>query len=144
MPIKKFFLVQCIIEADVTEWPEFDERRAEDHFRSALHLSGEDKVHRINAYLLARKPDDRDDLTLEEYEDRGLKVEICQDAHTVGTDVPSYFSLVWNPKAKQPIGSIAANHCTTVEAAKEATQIYVDKRLERERKKAARELEKSS
>ncbi len=40
---KKLFLVQFLVEADVSEWPEFDGAKAVDYFLSALKLSGEDK-----------------------------------------------------------------------------------------------------
>ncbi len=61
----KLFLIQLLIEADVEDWPDFDEWKAEEHLRSALRLSGADKIHRIQAYLLARKPEDRGDVTVE-------------------------------------------------------------------------------
>jgi hypothetical protein len=128
----KLFLIQLLIEADVSEWPDFDERKAAEHLRSAIKLSGEDKVHHIQAYLLARKPDDPEDLVIEKYEDRGFEVEICQDADTVGTDVPSYYVAVYNPKVKNPSSSISGNH-PTVEAAKEEARIRVDKRIQRQK-----------
>lgn len=124
MAIKKLFLVQFLIEADVSEWRDFDERQAAEHFREALKLSSEDKVQRLQAYLLARLPDDRGDMTLEDYEDRGFRVEICQDANTVGTDVPTYFAVVWNMQAKTPTGSVAGGHCETVDEAKEAARLH--------------------
>jgi hypothetical protein len=131
MATKKLFLVQFLIEVDVSEWPDFDEGKAVEHFRAALKLSGEDKVRRVQTYLLARMPDDPGDLTVEEYEDRGFDIEICQDANTVGTDVPTYFALVWNPQAKTPAGTVAGSDSRTIEEAKEAARLYVDKRLRR-------------
>jgi hypothetical protein len=129
----KLFLVQFLIEADVTEWPEFDEERAIEHFRP--NLSKEDKIIRSHVYLLARKPDEDSDKTIEKYHDRGFDVEICQDAHTVGTDVPTYFALVFNPQAKTVYGSVIGGGSESIKAAKEAARINVDKRIERQNKK---------
>jgi hypothetical protein len=131
MPQTKLFLVQYLIEADVSEWPDFDEEKAIEHFRPKL--SKEDKLIRAQVYLLARKPDERD-LLVEEYEDRGLDVRIYQNAHTVGTDVPYYYVMVFNPQAKSPTSS-ASDDYPTIEAAKEAARVRVDKRLERQNKK---------
>jgi hypothetical protein len=125
----KLFLVQYLIKADVTEWPDFDERKAAEHFRPKL--SKEDTLLRAEAYLLVRRPDEDGDPLIEEYEDRGLNVCIRQNYETVGTDVPSYFVTVFNPKVKNPSSSVGDDY-PTVEAAKEAAQIRVDKRLERE------------
>lgn len=133
MATTKLFLIQLLIEADVTDWPDFDERKAAEHLRSALKLSGEDKIHHIQAYLLARKPDDPSDVTIEEYEDRGFEVEICQDADTVGTDVPTYFAVVTNPQAKTPYGSVVGDNCKTIEEAKEVARTNVDKRIQRKK-----------
>ena len=133
MTKKKLFLIQLLIEADVSDWPDFDERKAAEHLRSALKLSGEDKIHRVQAYLLARKPDDPGDVTIEQYEDRGFEVEICQDADTVGTDIPTYFAVVTNPQAKTPTGSLVGSDCSTVEEAKEAARINIDKRIQRQK-----------
>jgi hypothetical protein len=130
----KLFLIQLLIEADVEDWPDFDEWKAEEHLRSALKLSGADKIHRIQAYLLARKPEDRGDVTVEQYEDRGFEVEICQNAETVGTDVPTYFTLVSNPKVKTPYGSVVGSECGTIEEAKEAARANIDKRIQRQQK----------
>jgi hypothetical protein len=71
MPTKKLFLVQFLIEADVSEWPDFDEVNASDYFLSALKLSPEDKKLAAQVYLLAKKPNERGDVLVEEYEDRG-------------------------------------------------------------------------
>ncbi len=131
----KLFLVQFLIEADVSEWPDFDEVRAADYFLSALKLSGEDKKHSVQVYLLARKPNDRGDLLIEEYEDRGYEVEISQDASTVGTDIPTYLALVTNTKIKNPTGYVVGDDCATVEEAKEAARINIDKRIEREKRR---------
>ncbi len=125
----KLFLVQYLIEADVSEWPEFDEQKAIEHFRPKL--SKEDKVIRSQVYLLARKPDEEGDLLVEQYDDRGLDVHIYQNAHTVGTDVPSYYVMVFNPKLKSASSSASEDY-PTIEAAKESARIRVDKRLERQ------------
>jgi hypothetical protein len=125
----KLFLVQFLIEADVSEWPDFDEIQAAEHFRSGLNLSSEDKLLRSQIFLLARKPDDLGDLVIEDYEDRGYRVEICQDAETVGTDVPSYFLGVYNLQSKNPSSSITSH--LTLEEAREAARLKVDKNLER-------------
>jgi hypothetical protein len=130
MPQTKLFLVQYIIEADVTKWPEFDEEKAIEHFRP--NLSKEDKIIHSHVFLLARKPDERD-LLVEEYEDRGFNVEIRQSAETVGTDVPIYYLGAFNRQVKNSSSSISEH--PTIEAAKEAAHIRVDKRLERQNKK---------
>jgi hypothetical protein len=129
MPTTKLFLIQLLIEADVTDWPDFDERKAAEHIRSAIKLLGADKIHHIQAYLLARKPDDPSAVTVEESEDRGFEVEVCQNAETVGTGIPKYFAVVTNPQAKTPYGSVGGDECITVEEAKEAARINVDKRI---------------
>jgi hypothetical protein len=131
MAQKKLFFVQFLIEADVSEWPDFDELEAASYFKSILKLSDEDKVHRVQAYLLARKPDERGDLLVERYEDRGLDVHIYQDADTVGTDVPTYYVTVYNPTVKSPSSSVGDSH-PTIEAAKEEARTRVGKRLERQ------------
>lgn len=59
--------------ADVSDWPDFDEVSAADHVRSAMKLSGEDKIHRIQAYRLARKPDNPGDMSIERSRIGGLK-----------------------------------------------------------------------
>ena len=130
MPNKKLFLVQFLIEADVSEWPDFDEMTAADHFLSALKLTNEDRKLGAQVYLLAKSPNERGDLLVEEYEDRGLVVQIFQDAHTVGTDAPTYFSTVWNPQAKGASSSASENR-DTVEEAKEDARLRVDRRLAR-------------
>ncbi len=131
----KLFLVQFLIEADVTNWPEFDEAAASAHFTAALKLSQEDKKVGVQVYLLARKPDDEGDLTVEQYEDRGYDVEICQNAHTVGTDVPAYFAMVGNPQAKTYALSVVGSNCATVEEAKAAARLNVDRRVARQERK---------
>jgi hypothetical protein len=134
MPTKKLFLVQFLIEADVSEWPDFDEATAADHFLSALKLSTEDRKLSSQVYLLARKPEERGDLIVEEYNDRGLDVEIRQHARTVGTDAPVYFVMIFNPQAQSPSSAPGEDHLT-VESAKEEARERVTKRLERERKR---------
>jgi hypothetical protein len=142
MPVKKYFLVQFLVEADTTEYPEFNGLQAREHFRSAFKVPVEDKVIGIQVCLLAQKPDEWGDQLIEAYVDRGLEIEIYQDADTLGTDAPTYGGTAANPRAKQRTISLIANECLTVEAAKEVMRIYVDKRMERECKKAARQLEK--
>ena len=132
----KLFLVQFIIEADVTEWPDFDELQATDYFRSALKLSHVDKTLGVQVYLLARRPEERGDLLIEQYKDRGFDVEIYQNANTVGTDVPTYFALVTNPKTKTPTSSVAGGDHNTVEEAKIAARTNVDKRISRQRRQS--------
>ncbi len=131
----KLFLVQFLIEADVSEWPDFDESKAADYFLSALKLSGEDKKHSIQVYLLTRKPNEGGDLLIEEHEDRGYKVEIRQNADTVGTDIPTYFALVTNMQIKNPAGYFAGSDHATEEEAKEAARANIDKRIEREKRR---------
>jgi hypothetical protein len=137
MPTKKLFLVQFLIEADVSEWPDFDEVNATDYFLSALKLSPEDRKLSAQVYLLARKPNERGDVLVEKYEDRGLMVEIYQNANTVGADIPTYFVMIFNPKAQSP-SSVAGDEHLTVESAKEEARARVDRRLERERKRRQR------
>jgi hypothetical protein len=127
----KLFLVQFLIEADVTEWPDFDERKAVEHFRPKL--SKEDTLLRAEAYLLVRRPDEDGDPLVEKDDDRGLDVHIYQNAQTVGTDVPSYYLMVFNPKVKGASSS-ASDDYPTIEVAKEAARIRVDKRLKRNSK----------
>jgi len=131
----KLFLLQYVIEADVTEWPDFDEQKAIEHFRPKL--SKEDKIIRSQVYLLAKKPDENSDKIIEKYNDRGFDVEIRQDAHTVGTDVPTYFAMVSNPQAKTYAGSLAGNDSESIKEAKEAARVYIDKRLKRTHKPTA-------
>lgn len=135
MPTTKLFLVQFLIEADVSEWPDFDETQAADYFLSALKLSGADKKLGAQVYLLARKPDGRGDFLIEEYEDRGYVVEILQNAHTVGTDVPMYFAMVTNPQSKTPY-SYPTKDCETIRGAKEAARLRVDKRIARKQRQS--------
>jgi hypothetical protein len=125
----KLFLVQYLIEADVTEWADFDERKAAEHFRPKLMK--EDKLLQSHAYLVVRRPDEEGDPLVKEYEDRGLNVCIHQNFDTVGTDVPSYYVMIFNPKVKNPSSSTGDDY-PTIEAAKEAARKRVDKRLERE------------
>jgi hypothetical protein len=129
----KLFLVQYLIEVDVTEWPDFDERKAAEHFRPKL--SKEDILLRAEAYLVVRRPDEEGDPLVEEYEDRGLNVCIHQNFDTVGTDVPSYYVTIFNPKVKNPSSSTGDDY-PTIEAAKEAARIRVDKRLKRNSSKS--------
>lgn len=59
-------------------------------------------------------------------------MEIYRDAYTVGTDVPTYFATVANPTAKNPSGSVVGGDCTTLEEAKDAARLNIDKRLQRQ------------
>lgn len=64
-------------------------------------------------------------------------MEIRQNANTVGTDAPSYYVMIFNPKAQSPSSAAGDDHLT-VESAKEEARVRVDRRLERERKRRQR------
>jgi hypothetical protein len=64
-------------------------------------------------------------------------VEIYQNANTVGTDIPTCFVMIFNPKAQSPSSAPGDEHLT-VESAKEEARARVDRRLERERKRRQR------
>lgn len=131
----KFFLAQFLIEVDVTERPDFDDIQASDYFSSVFQLSGNDKKIEVKVYPLAAKPDSRQDVEIETYEYRGYRIEVCQNAHTVGSDRPTYFGVVFNLQAKHQTGSVLGSEQENIEEVKQMVQEYVDKKIARMEKR---------
>jgi hypothetical protein len=125
----KFFLAQFLIEVDVSDKPDFDESRATVYLQSALHLQVKDKSHDLKVYPLSAKPAPLQDETIEVYKYRDFDIEICQNADTLGTDQPTYFTVVSNPQAKTYSGSLVGGHYGSIEEAKSVGEQHVDKRI---------------
>ena len=76
--MKKFFLARTLIEVDVTNRPDFDERQAADYFSSVFSLYGNDRKLEVTVRELRPKASYSKDVDIEEYEYRGFVITICQ------------------------------------------------------------------
>ena len=129
----KFFLARILVEVDVTNRPDFDERQAADYFSSVFSLSGNDRKREVTVRELRPKASYVTDVEIEEYEYRGFVITICQNADTVGTAVPTYFAVVTKQNAKS--GTVVWDDSQFIEVAKNDAEIYVDKRVSRRKQK---------
>lgn len=100
----KFFLARILVEVDVTNRPDFDERQAAGYFSSVFSLCGNDRKLEVTVRELRPKASYIKDVEIEEYEYRGFVITIHQHADTVGTAVPSYFAVVAKPNTKSGRG----------------------------------------
>ena len=125
----KFFLARILVEVDVTNRPDFDERQAADYFSSVFSLSGNDRKLEVTVRELKPKACCTTDVEIEEYEYRGFVITIHQSADTVGTAVPTYFGVVAKPNSES--GRVMADYSQFIEVAKNDAEIYVDKRVSR-------------
>lgn len=131
--MKKFFLARILVEVDVTNRPDFDERQAADYFSSVFSLYGNDRKLEVTVRELRPKASYVRDVDIEEYEYRGFVITICQNADTVGTAVPTYFAVVAKPNSKS--GTVMWDDSQFIEVAKNDAEIYVDKRVSRSKQK---------
>jgi hypothetical protein len=77
--VKKFFLARTLIEVDVTNRPDFDERQAADYFSSVFSLYGNDRKLEVTVRELRPKASYVRDVDIEEYEYRGFVITICAE-----------------------------------------------------------------
>jgi hypothetical protein len=129
----KFFLARILVAVDVTNRPDFDERQAADYFSSVFSLSGNDTKCEITVRELKHKAGEIRDVEIEDYEYRGFVITVCQNADTVGTAVPTYFSVVAKPGSKS--GRVMWDDSQFIEVAKNDAEVHVDKRLSRRKQK---------
>ena len=127
----KFFLARILVEVDLTNRPDFDERQAADYFSSVFSVCGNDRRLEVTVRELRPKASYIRDVEIEEYEYRGFVITIHQHADTVGTAVPSYFAVVAKPNSKS--GRVMEDYSQFIEVVKNAAEIYVDKRVSRSR-----------
>ena len=129
----KFFLARILVEVDVTNRPDFDERQAADYFSSVFSLSGNDRKLEVTVRELRPKACCITDVEIEEYKYRGFVITICQNADTVGTAVPTYYAVIAKPNSKS--GRVMWDHSQFIEVAKNDAEVYVDKRVSRSKQK---------
>jgi hypothetical protein len=129
----KFFLARILVEVDVTNRPDFDERQAADYFSSVFSLYGNDRKLEVTVRELRPKASYVRDVDIEEYEYRGFVITICQNADTVGTAVPTYYAVVAKSNSKS--GTVMWDDSQFIEVAKNDAEIYVDKRVSRSKQK---------
>ena len=79
---------------------------------------------------LSAKPDSRKDILIEEYEYCGYPINVYQNAHTVGADIPTYFGAVTKLHTKSKHGAIIDNS-ESIEVVKNCAEEYVDKLMSR-------------
>lgn len=127
----RYFLAQVLIEIDVGDRPDFDESQATQYFNSTLKLAPTDRAHDVRVYLLASKPGSRSDVVIEQYEYHDFRIDICQNASTVGSMHPTFFAVVWNLQAKNPTGSLVDSDCESIDELKKQAVEHVDKRKAR-------------
>jgi hypothetical protein len=120
--VKKFFLARILVEVDVTNRPDFDERQAADYFSSMFSLYGNDRELEVTVRELRPKASYVRDVDIEEYEYRGFVITICQNADTVGTAVPTYYAVVAKPNAKS--GRVMWDYSQFIEVAKNDAESY--------------------
>jgi hypothetical protein len=126
--VTKFFLVQHLVELDMTHRSSFDDVDAHNYFANLLRLSGKDKKHKIEVFTLSIKPYSWQDLLLESYEYRGYTINIYQNAETVGADIRAYFSTIVDKHTKKFSQGLVAEG-DEVEVVKKAAEESVDYRL---------------
>ena len=129
----KFFLASILVEVDVTNRPDFDERPAADYFSKVFSLCGNDRKLEVTVRELRPKASYIRDIEIEEYEYRGFVITIHQHADTVGTAVPSYFAVVAKPNSKS--GRVMEDYSQFIEVTKNDAEIYVDKRVSRSKQR---------
>jgi hypothetical protein len=129
----KFFLARILVEVDVTNRPDFDERQAVDYFSSVFSLCSTDRKLEVTVRELRPKASYIRDVKIEEYEYRGFVITIHQNADSVGTAVPTYFAVVAKPNSKN--GTVMWDDSQFIEVAKNDAEIYVDKRVSRIKQK---------
>lgn len=130
----RFFLARFLVEVDVTDRPDFDDRQAASYFSSVFSLTGNDRKREVTVHELRRKASYIRDVEIEEYEYRGFVIMVNQNAESVGAVVPTYFACVSRPDAKG--GAVVADSDSEfIEVTKDAAQIYVDKRVSRRKQK---------
>lgn len=137
MKDKRYILANVLIEVDTTHMSHFTEADATTYFNSALKLGSIGQVERLDIYILASKPGSMSDIVVEDYIYRGLKIEIIQEASTVGSERPIYFGAVFNPNVKNPTGTLIGDGSESVTDVKRAAEKHADKwiaRLEKQGK----------
>jgi hypothetical protein len=70
---------------------------------------------------------------IEEYEYCGYPINVYQNAHTVGADIPTYFATVTKLHTKSKHGAIVADDSECIEVVKNRAEEYVDKLISRAR-----------
>lgn len=85
----------------------------------------------LDSFYSPTREDDDLDVAIEEYEYRGFPITVYQNAHTVGSDVPTYFATVTNLQTKSKNASVVAGDSEIVEVVKDAAQNHVDKLVSR-------------
>lgn len=129
----KFFLARILVAVDVTNRPDFDERQAADYFSSKFSPSGNDTKCEMTVRELRPKASRIMDIEIEVYMYRGFKITLCQNADTVGTAVPTYFSIVSKPDSNG--GRVMEDDSQFIEVAKNEAEVDVDRRLSRRKQK---------
>jgi hypothetical protein len=125
----KFFLARILVAVDVTNRPDFDERQAADYFSSVFSLSGNDMKCEMTVRELTPRASEIMDVEIEKYEYRGFVITVCQNADTVGTAVPTYFSIVSKPGSNG--GRVMEDDSQFIEVVKNEAEVDVDRRLSR-------------
>jgi hypothetical protein len=128
----KFFLARFLVEVDVTDRPNFDDRQAAEYFSSVFSLTGNYRKREVTVHELRPRASYFTDVEIEEYEYRGFRITVCQNADSVGTVVPTYFAVVAKPNSNG--GSVRPGDSEFIEVIKNDAEIYVDKKVSRRKK----------
>lgn len=128
----KFFLARFLVEVDVTNIPNFNDRQAADYFSSVFSLTGNYRKREVTVHELRPRASYTMDVEIEKYEYLGFVITVNQNADTVGTVVPTYFAVVARPNSNG--GSVLPADSEFIEVVKNEAEIWVDKKVSRRKK----------
>lgn len=145
------FLAQVVVEVDEADIPDFNEGAAAMYFLSSLKFIGRGHARNLNIYLLdydsgssspievqgsVEQEDtvEKRDVVIEEYEYLDYRVQIIQDAQTIGLNYPTYFAAVWGPDAKSGV-LVKGSNSDSCEKSKYAAEAYIEKRKSLKKKR---------
>lgn len=133
MSTSRYILARMIMEIQTDSPEEFDEQVARKIVGESIKLKDDDSLIDFKIYLLAGKPGVSEDILIEKYVYRGRKINIMQQANTVGSPNPVYFSFVWSPK--ETSGKLVEGNYFSVDDAKGAAEKETDKLVQRQEKR---------